>query len=389
MGVRLEDTALFRAEYRAWLEANIPDGWKELVERDREAAVAFAREWMQIRHAGGYGAPGWPREHGGMAASLAQQIVMYEEEQRAGAPGTGLFAIALNHAGATLIAHGSVEQCGHLGRILEGKEIWCQGFSEPNAGSDLASLRTRAVRDGDDYVVTGQKVWSSVATHADWCLLLVRTNPTAPKRKGISYLLLDLRSPGVEVRPLRQMTGSAEFCEIFLDEVRVPTANRVGPEDEGWRISQTTLSTERGPFFLASVQALRAQVRSAVQTLGPALDDPAVRQRLGGDVAEVEILAELYSQILASQIKAGEAGPESSVIKLFYTEVLHRLTGHVVDDAGLSAQLGSPLTPDDDRGGTWMLEHLQSWGMAIGGGTSDIQRNLIGERVLGLPREPV
>jgi alkylation response protein AidB-like acyl-CoA dehydrogenase len=380
----------FREEYRAWLAANVPPGWRDQIAGGRGASIDFARRWMRTRHDGGYAAPSWPTEFGGMGASLAQQLVMFEEEQRADAPGTGLFAIALNHAGATLIAHGTaVQREHHLGRILRGEEIWCQGFSEPNAGSDLAALQTRAHRDGDHYVVTGQKVWSSQANHADWCLLLVRTNPTAPKRKGITYLLLDLSAPGIEIRPLRQITGNAEFCEIFLDEVRVPVTNRIGAEDEGWSISQTTLSTERGPFFLASVQSLRSSMQDAVDRLGDLIeDDRAVRERLGGSIAAVEVLAEVYSQVLSSQLRHGHAGPESSIVKLLYSEVLARLTQQVVGDVGMEAQCGEVAAPDDERGGSWFLDHLGSWGMAIGGGTSDIQRNLIGERVLGLPREP-
>jgi alkylation response protein AidB-like acyl-CoA dehydrogenase len=385
-----------RERYRAWLEAHVPAGWRSQVEAGgRDAAVALGRAWMRELDDGGWAAPSWPVEHGGMNATVAEQVVMFEENARADAPSTALSSIALNHAGATLLAHGTdAQRARHLERIRRGDEIWCQGFSEPNAGSDLAALRTRAVRDGDHYVVTGQKVWSSLATHADWCLLLARTDPDAAKRRGISYLLVDLRSPGVEVRPLRQISGAAEFCEIFLDEVRVPVTDRIGPEHEGWKISQTTLAAERGPFFLPAIHALRGQVRDAAGALRasapaglPPAHDPGYRQQLARDYAEVEILAELYQGVLAGQ-QVGHSGPEASLVKLYYSELLHRLTRHVVEAEGMSAQLGEPLAPDDDRGGSWMLEHLGSWGMTIGGGTSEIQRNLIAERVLGLPREP-
>ncbi|HKE75878.1 MAG TPA: acyl-CoA dehydrogenase family protein [Acidimicrobiales bacterium] len=373
----------FRHTYRAWLAEHVPPDWRAA---EADDPVAVSRAWMRELDGGGYAAPGWPVEHGGMAASLAQQIVMFEENAAADAPPTGLFGIGLNHAGSTLIVHGTDEQREHLARIRRGDEIWCQGFSEPDAGSDLAALQTRAARDGDAYVVNGQKVWSSMAARADWCLLLVRTDPSAPKRKGISYLLLDLRTPGITVRPLRQITGSAEFCEIFLDDVVIPVANRVGPENEGWRISQTTLSTERGPFFLASVHALRDRVRDGVELLRstpgpdgrPLANDASVRQSFARDAGEVEILAELYSQVLDSQMRAGHAGPEASIIKLYYSEVLHRLTGHLVDAVGLAAEVD----------GATLVDHLGSWGMMIGGGTNEIQRNVIGERVLGLPREP-
>jgi alkylation response protein AidB-like acyl-CoA dehydrogenase len=390
------DPASLRSRYRAWLEEHVPRGWRSRVEAGgRDAAVALGRAWMRELDDGGWAAPSWPVEHGGMAATIAEQVVMFEENARADAPSTALSSIALNHAGATLLAHGTdAQRSRHLERIRRGEEIWCQGFSEPGAGSDLAALRTRAVRDGDHYVVTGQKVWSSLATHADWCLLLARTDPDAPKRRGISYLLLDLASPGVEVRPLRQISGAAEFCEIFLDEVRVPVSDRIGAEHEGWKISQTTLAAERGPFFLPAIHALRGQARDALRALPgaapagvPAAADPALRQELVRDYAEIEILAELYQGVLAGQ-QVGQAGPEASLVKLHYSELLVRLTGHAVEALGLPAQLGEPLTADDDRGGTWMLEHLGSWGMTIGGGTSEIQRNLIAERVLGLPREP-
>ena len=332
-----------------------------------------------------------------MAATLAQQIVMFEENERADAPSLGVFGIALNHAGATLIAHGTPDQQAHLPRILAGEEIWCQGFSEPNAGSDLAALQTRAVRDGDAYVVNGQKVWSSFAGDADWCLLLARTDATAPKRKGISYLLLDLRSPGVEIRPLRQITGSAEFCEIFLDDVVVPVANRVGPENEGWKVSQTTLSTERGPFFLASIRGLHRQLDDARRRLldsGGAERTPARR----GCARPPALRPRCRRR--RDPGRALRAGPRHASSGPGRPAPRHRSsssptprssTGCPATSSTSSAcprSSGDRSSPTRRVAGTWMLDHLGSWGLAIGGGTNEIQRNLIAERVLGLPREP-
>jgi alkylation response protein AidB-like acyl-CoA dehydrogenase len=387
---RQEQLDDLRRRYRRWLADHVPAGWRERVAGDHAATIELARHWMNELDSGGWAAPTWPLEHGGMNATIAEQLVMLEEQQRAGAPSTAVFGIALNHAGATLAVHGTPEQLTHLPRIRRGAEIWCQGFSEPDAGSDLAALQARAVRDGDHYVVSGQKVWSSFATDADWCLLLARTDPVAPKRKGVSYFLLDLRSPGVEIRPLRQITGSAEFCEIFLDEVAIPAGNLVGAENDGWRVSQTTLTTERGPFFLPAVQRLRRRAIDAFEALGAdgARPGSAAAQSLARNYADVEILAELYNRVLTAQDRFGHAGAEASIVKLRYTDLLQRLTGDVLDALGPDGQLGSPLQPGEDRDGEWELDHLMAFGLAIGGGTSDIQRNLIGERVLGLPREP-
>ena len=381
----------FRLAYRAWLASNVSADWRQGCAGNRRALVALARTRMAELNSGGYGGRGWPIEHGGMGASLADQIVMIEEEALADVPSIAVFSIGLVHTGSTLIQHGTDEQCRqHLPKILSGDVLWCQGFSEPNAGSDLASLQCRAMRDGENYVVNGQKVWSSNADVADWCLLLVRTDPDAPKRNGISYLMLDLRSPGVEVRPLRQITGTAEFSEIFLDDVVVPVANRIGAENDGWRVSQTTLQSERGPLFLPSIQRLRSRVGDAIDDLCDtgAADDPLVRQSLAGCYAEIEILAELYGQVLSDQINVGEAGSGAAIIKLCYSEILNQFTGTVSDALGLCGLRGGPQSPDDDGEMDWFNDHLHSWGMTIGGGTSDIQRNLIGEHVLGLPRDP-
>jgi alkylation response protein AidB-like acyl-CoA dehydrogenase len=395
-----DELGKFRSRYRDWLRVHVPTDWRQRVVSGRAEAVAFQRWWMRELNSGGWAAPAWPREYGGMDATLPEQIVMSEENVRADAPVASLFSIGLSHTGATLIAHGTPEQRNrHLPSILDGEEIWCQGFSEPNAGSDLASLQTRAARDGDHYVVNGQKVWSSRADDSDWCLLLARTDPDAPKRKGISYLLLDLTTPGIEIRPLRQLSGSSEFCEIFLTDVVVPVSDRVGPENEGWAISQTTLSTERSTFFWATARALREELAALVELVTTcrvgdgrvAAQDSAVRQTLARHTAEVDILDEMFNRVLSAELRFGQAGPESSIIKLYCSELAQRLTGDALSIAGLPAHLESGEADDHAElmaPGAWLSNHLNSWALTIAGGSNEIQRNLIGERVLGLPREP-
>jgi len=372
----------FRARYRDWLVAHVPAGWRE-----RET-VELARWWMRERDNGGWSAPAWPIEHGGMGATLAQQLVMYEEEASADAPGTSLFGIALNHAGATLIVHGSDEQRQHLPRIRRGEEIWCQGFSEPDAGSDLASLSTRAVRDGDHYVVSGQKVWSSFAEHADWCLLLARTDPDAPKRKGISYFLLDMTTPGVEVRPIRNAIGDSHFCEIFLNDVSIPAANLVGAENAGWQVAQATLGAERGLTMLELAERLgNAGFRWLVQACP--LDDPIVADRLAQFETEITGLRGLCRKVVEDN-EAGTAGPaDASIVKLYYSELLQRLTDFGMEIGGLTAhtELAKPMSSGWESG-SWVLDFIGSWEWTIPGGSSEIQRTIIAERGLGLPREP-
>lgn len=392
-----EQLARLRREVRAWLAEHVPRNWAErLADATPEEYVAFHHEWVRELRRGGWLALHWPEEHGGPGLSIPEQVVVNEEMARADAPELRVHMVSLNHAAATLMHFGSPDQQAHLERILDG-EIWCQGFSEPNAGSDLASLQTRAERRGDVYVVNGQKVWSSMAQFADWALLLARTDPDAPKREGISYFMLDLHSPGVELRPIRQITGDAEFCEMFLTDVEIPVAHRFGEENEGWRMAQLTLASERGP----AVVDLQLRLRAALDDLadhaarvpglgeGPAIDDADVRQELGDLAARTEVLGRLCSDMVEDMVRTGSPGPASSTIKVIYSELLQDLTG-------LGERLGGP-PGQIDRGrpfaaawtsGDWLLDHIGSWTWTIAGGTNEIQRNLIGERVLRLPREP-
>jgi alkylation response protein AidB-like acyl-CoA dehydrogenase len=391
------DLGQLRSAVRDWAAASTPPGWHaELSTATKRQFRDFnIRQAHQLRTAGLLAAH-WPKEFGGGGFSFAEQLVIQEELVRADFPQPRLMEIALAHIAATLMTYGSAEQQRHLTDILDG-EIWCQGFSEPDAGSDLASLRTRAVRAGDTYVVNGQKVWSSYADQASWCLLLARTDPAAPKHRGLSLFMLPLDSPGVELRPTRQATGTEEFCELFLTDVRIPAAYLIGTENNGWRMAQTTLATER-VFNSLELQARLAvalreiAAQALVTPVAPgrmAADDDSVRQELAARAAEVEVLG-LLGQRLARQVEqTGQVGPEGSTVKLFYSETLQKLTGLAVRISGLATML------DEHRefattwtSGHWMIDHLKSWNWTIAAGSNEIQRNIIGERVLGLPREP-
>lgn len=386
-----------RDAVRAWAQEHVPIGWEErYADAPSSELVKFEREWLQTLKSGGYAVPGWPASDGGGGYSLAEQTVIFEELSAAGAPRLQAFLIAFNHVHATL-KHASADQRARFTAAILGGQTWCQGFSEPDAGSDLASLRTRAVRDGDEYVVNGQKIWSSFAAEADRCLLLVRTDPSAPKRKGITMLLLDMRTPGVEVRPIMQSTGRSEFCELFLTDVRIPVCDRVGDENDGWAIAQSTLSSERGPAILDVAERMAGAVGKLVRLaedtmLEPnvrAIDDSAIRDELADLLTRVEILRQLCARVVANLIRDGGSGPEASAIKIFHSELQHRYTDFAVQLAGVAGQefAVKPATAGRDSG-LWMLDYLDSWGSMIGGGTNEIQRTILGERVLGLPREP-
>jgi alkylation response protein AidB-like acyl-CoA dehydrogenase len=382
----------FRLRYRAWLDANVPAGWRAH-SSDEDDLFAVQRSWVKALRAGGWAAAHWPVEHGGLGASLAEQVVIQEENTRADAPTPTMFGMAFVHAAATLMQFGTPEQqAQHLPRIIEGDEVWCQCFSEPNAGSDLASLSTRAERDGDTYVLNGQKIWSSGAHRGDWAMTLARTDPTQRRNKGITYFLVDLHSPGVEVRRIRSILDNEEFCEVFFTDVRVPVADRLGEEGDGWRIAQTTLATERGLYLMPVVDAIQAQARELVELLRRAPDDERahVEQVVASNYAQVAILKELLDDVLVNAA-FGESGPEVSIVKVFYSELSQRLTTQALDLVGAPGQRAwEPAFDNNSAGfdGCWGRAHYWSWAWTIAGGTSEIQRNIIGERVLGLPREP-
>jgi alkylation response protein AidB-like acyl-CoA dehydrogenase len=392
----MSDLEEFRAEVRAWCRAHVPPGWREdQAGAGEDAFVAFQRDWFQVLRRAGYAVPHWPAEWGG-GMPVAQQVVLYQELAGHDAPRLVLAFVAIHHAASTLLAAGTDEQQRrHLPAILDG-EIWCQGFSEPEAGSDLASLRTTARRDGDRFVVNGQKLWASGARHADWCLLLARTDPAAPKRAGISYFLLDMRSLGVDVRPIRNAVGDAHFCEVFLDDVAIPEADLVGPENAGWRVAQETLAAERGLTMLELAERLAGGFRWLLEDCcrprddGPRpIDDAVVRDRLAAFETELTGLRALCRD-LVERADAGRAGPaDASIVKLAYSELLQRMTGFAADVTGLDAhtRLDKPLSSGWESG-AWVLDYVTSWEWTIPGGSSEIQRTIIGERGLGLPREP-
>jgi alkylation response protein AidB-like acyl-CoA dehydrogenase len=378
----------FRAEVRAWCREHVPAGWRAAQTGVDDATfAAFQQSWFQELRTAGWAVPHWPAEWGG-GMPVAQQAVLHEELAAADAPRLVLAFVSIHHAASTLLVAGTEEQRRrHLPAILDG-EIWCQGFSEPEAGSDLASLRTTARREGDGFVVNGQKLWASGALHADWCLLLARTDPAAPKRKGISYFLMDMRSAGVEIRPIRNAVGESHFCEVFLDDVAIPAANLVGAEHAGWQVAQETLGAERGMTMLELAERLANGFRWLVDRCRP-LDDPAVFDRLAGFEAELTALRSLCRG-LVERAEAGTAGvAEPSIVKLAYSELLQRITGFGAEVAGPAthAELQKPLSSGWESG-TWALDFIGSWEWTIPGGSSEIQRNIIAERGLGLPREP-
>jgi alkylation response protein AidB-like acyl-CoA dehydrogenase len=380
--LRDSDTdAAFRAELRAWLLATLPTLPPPPARGDWEGRKRFDTDWQRRLFDAGYAGIAWPQAYGGRDASPSEELVFLEETTGAGAPYVGVNFVGMLHAGPTLIVEGSDEQRRrHLPPILRGDEVWCQGFSEPGAGSDLASLRTRAVRDGNDYVVNGQKIWCSFAHLADFGELLVRTDPEAPRHRGISWLILPMDSPGIEIRPIKTALGSSEFCEVFLDDVRVPVENRVGDENDGWRVTQVTLGFERGTAFVGELMDARRQAIN----LASFIRDPADRRQLGRVIAYFDALWALTKRNVTRAQNAGDPGPGAVVLKLAYSEArdaLDELAMHVLDRAALS--IGDVFEVGD-----YVRERLRTLALPIAAGSSQIQRNIIGERLLGLPKEP-
>lgn len=387
----------FRAAVAQWCREHVPAGWRQAqTGASEEEFVAFQRAWFAELRAAGFAVPHWPREWGG-GMTAAEQVVLYSELAAHDAPRLVLAFVAIHHAAATLLAAGTDSQRRrHLPAILDG-EIWVQGFSEPDAGSDLASLKTTARKEGDRYLVNGQKLWASGAAHADWCLLLARTDPAAPKRHGISYFLLDMRTPGIDVRPIRQATGESHFSEIFLTDVAIPASQLLGPENSGWQVAQQTLGAERGMTILELAERLgNAGFRWLVEACAsPApdgrrpIDDSLVGDRLAAFETEITGLRALC-RWLVDRHDAGTAGPaDPSIVKLYYSELLQRMTDFGTEVAGLAAhaELRKPASSGWESG-AWMLDFIGSWEWTIPGGASEVQRTIIGERGLGLPREP-
>jgi len=377
--VDLRDTpeeAAFRAELRSWIEANLTD------EVRRGRFEEAGRDWSRKLHEAGYAGLTWPKEYGGAGAPYSHQAIFLEEMARAEAP-PHLGVIGLGMAGPTIIAHGSeAHKQERLEKILSTEEIWCQGFSEPDAGSDLSAVRTSAIRDGDEFVVNGQKVWSSFAHIADWCILVTRSDPDSQRHAGLTYLIVDMHAPGVEVRPLRQITGEAEFNEIFFSDVRVPAENLLGEVGGGWQVAMTTLLHERGTLGFALQAALEVQIRKLVSLARDRGADPLQRDRIAREWIEMQAVRFTNYRSLSALMKTGMPGPEGSISKLVWSESNQRVTKLALEILGPDAALGEENAP---YGGYWQYQQLRSRGNTIEAGTSEVLRNIVAERVLGLP----
>jgi alkylation response protein AidB-like acyl-CoA dehydrogenase len=360
---------------RGWLEANHPGPTPE----GDEAGFEFRRAWQRKLNERGWAGLSWPEQYGGSGATLFEQAIFSEELARASAPQMAN-TLGLTMGGPTVIGHGTDEQKErYLAPILSADEIWCQGFSEPQSGSDLASLKTKAVRNGDEWVVTGQKVWTTMAHQAKWCMLLARTDPSAAKHRGLTYFLMDMEQDAVEIRPLRQITGEAEFNELFIEEARIPDENIVGGENNGWAVAITTLMHERAGLAFAlqvSVQIALRELLERARESG-ADRDPIMRQRFAQLYAEAQVLRLTAYRGLTKLQAHGAPGPEGSLGKWHWAEVNQSLTELALDLAGPRAQL-----VDDP----WTYRYLRARANSIEGGTTEILKNIVAERVLGLPR---
>jgi len=383
----------FRGELRSWLEENVPAHGEPPRADDWEARRAYDTSWQHKLYRAGYACINWPKEFGGRDASPTEELVYYEEIGRAKAPYVGINFVGVKHGGPTLIAEGTPEQkARHIPQILRGEQTWCQGFSEPSAGSDLASLRTSAVRDGDHYVVNGHKIWTTYAQVADYCELLVRTDPDVRKHAGISWLIMPMNLPGVEIRPLKTLVGEGEFSEVFLEDVRVPVENRVGEENDGWRVTNVTFRFERGTAFAGAIYAQQEFLTDLVQLArglerggAPMWESESLRAEVGHLKAELDSLWAMVKMGVSEVNAAGVPGLGGAVVKLLYAELDQRLGDlaiRLLGRAGLSR---------DDLAGLpskrFLAVALKSLNLTIAAGTSQIQRNIIAERILGLPKD--
>jgi alkylation response protein AidB-like acyl-CoA dehydrogenase len=383
----------FRDELRAWLQANAPGDWEaRRTEDDMLSRFNYLRQWQKKMFEAGWAGVSWPKEYGGRGATLMEQALFYEEMARAGAPPLAN-TLGLSLIGPTIIHYGTPEQKARfLPKILSADEIWCQGFSEPNAGSDLAGLRTASRLEGNQFVVNGQKVWNSYGWAADWCALVTRSDAESQTHKGLTYLLVDMKSPGVEVRPLRQMTGESEFCEIFFQDVKVPKENVLGTIGDGWKVALGTLSHERATLgtgmqvvFKRQFERLVELSRTIERNGKPASEDPVVRQKLAASYADIEIMRLNQMRALTRIMQTGQPGPEGSLLKIWWSELNQRFQQVAQEILGPYGQLtkGNGHAIDD---GQWAYSFLRTRGNTIEAGTSEVQRNIVGHFVLGLPK---
>jgi alkylation response protein AidB-like acyl-CoA dehydrogenase len=393
--LRYSDTdEKFRAELRAWLRDAVPAHGRPPPLHDWPARRGYDTGWQRKLFDAGYAGINWPSEYGGRDASLTEQLVYYEEIARARAPYIGVNFVGMLHGGPTIIAEGTAEQKQrHVPQILRGDQVWCQGFSEPGAGSDLAALSTRAIRDGDHYVVSGHKIWCSFAQAADYGELLVRTDPSSPKHGGISWLILPMDLPGIDIRPLPTLAGESEFSEVFLADVRVPVGNRVGKENDGWRVTNVTLRFERGTAFASEMYQLQQFLSELVRVAkrvtrhdATAWDDAALRREVGHMAAELDALWAMMKLSVCQSTQTGVPGIGGSAIKLFYSELYQRICELGMRVLGRAALCREDI--EDLPSGEFLKRALQSLSLTIAAGTSQIQRNIVSERILGMPKEP-
>ncbi|MET0147254.1 MAG: acyl-CoA dehydrogenase family protein [Ilumatobacteraceae bacterium] len=385
------DEVAFREEIRTWLAEHVPT--ERRPHGDHPDSREFDLAWQREQYDGGWAGIAWPVEYGGRGLSTIEQLIWYEEYARSEAPWIGSCFVGINHGGPTLIARASDEQkTFHLPRILRGDVVWCQGFSEPDAGSDLASLKTRAVIDGEELVVTGQKIWTSFAHLADYQELLVRTDPESSRHRGISWVICDMRLPGITVRVIPQLDRGNEFCEVFYDEVRIPLANVVGDLGDGWSVAMSTLSFERGTGFMAEIiETTRmiddlideARHRTGPDGRRPLIADDEYARRLAALKAEITVTRSATYRAISRNQRTGAPGPEGSMLRLSFGDLIQTLTALAMDMLGTDAV----AYVDKFRKGGWTGEFLRAFSAGMGGGTFEIQRNIIGERVLGLPRD--
>ncbi|MBV9509675.1 MAG: acyl-CoA dehydrogenase family protein [Caulobacteraceae bacterium] len=386
----LEFTAedeLFREKVRDWLTANVP---AEPRPHEGPEMRAFDCAWQRKQYDAGWAGIAWPTRYGGQGLSLIQQLIWHEEYARAKAPYAGCFFVALNHGGPTLIARGDeYQKTEFLPKILKGETPWCQGFSEPGSGSDLASLRTRAEIDGDHLVVNGSKIWTSAAQHAVYQELLVRTDPEAPRHRGITWVIGDMRLPGVEIRPIRAMDGAPHFAQVFYDNVRIPLRNVVGEINDGWSVAMATLGFERGTASIADQIELSRVVEELIVLAGElpapdgrrrAIEDDAIAADLAAMRAEVATLRSMSYLSISKALREPVPGPDGVIIAVYQTELRQRVFRGAMDLLGAA---GLELNQGNNH---WLTRYLNSFSKTISGGTSEIRRNIIGERVLGLPR---
>jgi alkylation response protein AidB-like acyl-CoA dehydrogenase len=397
----IEDTPerlAFREEVRSWLREKLPSGWAEAIETGNDEKLAKAREgwdffgWSRIIGESGYGAPLWPKEYGGLSGEPWQQQVVREELARYRLPTVGINILGVGLAGPTLIAHGNEEQKKrYLQKILTSEEVWCQLFSEPGSGSDLASAGCRAVRSNGEWIVNGQKVWTSIAQMSQFGMLLARTDPDVPKHDGLSYFIVDMKSPGVDIRPLRQITGSAEFNEVYFNDVRIPAENIVGVEGDGWRVARTTLMNERVALSGLSLDAASftggtrkdpwAQFVDSV----PDRKSPVNRQFIAQSYIEKEVKEITQFRANSARMRGDQPGPEGAVTKVYNAEFNKWRSNEIMNVNGLAA---IAWEKGDANAENRMHAFMRARANSIEGGTSEVLRNQLGERILGLPREP-